>query len=73
MLYIFVFAPVYVVPVNDILGQFGSQYPALQTMAANLTSGENAAFVIVAIGVFFFMLIAPYLFEPLSSGESGPY
>ncbi len=72
LVYVAVF-PGYVLTANSILGQFGAQYPQLNALVGNLTSQINAVFIIVSIGVFFFMLLAPYLFEPLSGGSSEPY
>jgi hypothetical protein len=66
-LYIVLFAP-FVMVENTILGNFGTTYPVLNTFVANITSGANAAFVIIGIGVFFFMMVAPFLFEPTSIG-----
>ena len=66
VLYAILFPP-FVSIQNTIVGTFGVQYPALQAMATNLTSLANAAFVLIAIGVFIFMLVAGYLSEPLSS------
>lgn len=66
-LYIVLFAP-FVTIQNTILGMYGVKYPMLNTVAANLTSTANAAFVIIAVGIFFFMLIAPFIFEPTSVG-----
>jgi hypothetical protein len=69
VVYIFVFGPALVIPANTILGDFGSKYPQMNLIVANVVSQTNAAFVLIAIGVFFFMLVAPYIFEPISGGS----
>ena len=38
----------------------------LNTILGNLTNNINAAFVIIAVGIFFFMLISGYKDEPTS-------
>ena len=67
LLYIYLF-PGYVATANSITSLFGGQYPALNSFVGNLTSNVNGAFILIGVGVFFFMLVAPYLFEPVSSG-----
>ena len=71
-LYIWLF-PAYVSTANDILGQFGSTYPSLNTFVGNLTSDVNAAFVLIGIGVFFFMVVAGFLYEPTSTAYGDSY
>jgi hypothetical protein len=68
--YVFIFPP-FVAVQNTVVGLYGVQFPTLQTMATNLTSDANAAFIIIAIGVAGLMVFVGYLAEPLSS-EVGP-
>lgn len=65
-LYIFLM-PVYVVPVNQILSEFGASITQLNNYAGNINEDINADFIIIPVGVFFFMLVAPYIQEALSS------
>ena len=64
--YVFLFAPLVVVG-NFVAQNFGVQYPQLVPLIANVVTEANAAFVMVGLGVFVFMMIIGYFFEPTST------
>jgi hypothetical protein len=70
--YVFIFAPL--VTVSDFVAQnFGGTYPQLLPLIANVVSEANAAFVAVAVGVFVFLMIVGYFFEPTSTSIGGGF
>lgn len=74
MAYIFLM-PVWVSFANTAVMVEGPTTPGLNTVTGYLTSNINEAFVLLAVGIFIFMYIAPFRQEPtsLSVGDTPLY